>query len=79
MIEATKTLHPSVPEQETIMTHPMSQPWLPEDELHTLQCAVEHLRAVAPDEGDMDGRARRADAAFRLASKLEQIVARQRG
>lgn len=58
--------------------HPMSQPWLPEDDIFTLQSAVEHLRAVAPDEGDMDGRARRADAAFRLASKLEQIVARQR-
>lgn len=47
-----------------------------DSEIFSLQAAVEHLRSVAPDEADMEGRARRADAAFRIAYNLEQIAKR---
>lgn len=49
---------------------------LSDEDIGTLQSAVEHLRVTRPDEDDMDGRARHADAAFRLAYKLEQIAKR---
>ncbi len=64
--------------READETKPVSESWLGGDDVFTLQAAVEHLRSCAPDEDDMDGRARRADAAFRIASKLERMVARRR-
>lgn len=52
----------------------MSKIELNDDEIFTLQAAVEHLRGGIPD--DPESRERRADAAFRIASKLEQIAKR---
>jgi hypothetical protein len=49
---------------------------LSDDEVFTIQAAVEHLRSVPPDADDTEGRERRADAAFRIAYKLEQIAKR---
>jgi hypothetical protein len=47
---------------------------LSDDEVFTLQAAVEYLRGGISD--DPESRERRADAAFRIASKLEQIAKR---
>jgi hypothetical protein len=47
---------------------------LNDDEIFALQAAVEHLRGGIPD--DSESRERRVDAAFRIASKLEQITRR---
>lgn len=47
---------------------------LSEDEVFTLQAAVEHLRGGIPD--DAENRERRAEAAWRIASKLEAIAKR---
>lgn len=45
---------------------------LSDDEVFTLQAAVEHLRGGIPD-GD-ESRERRVDAAWRIASELEAIA-----
>lgn len=47
---------------------------LSDDEIFTLQSAVEHLRGGIPD--NPESKERRADAAFRIASRLEQIAKR---
>lgn len=45
-----------------------------EDDRFTIQAAIEYLRAVPPSADDTDSHERRADAAFRIASKLERMI-----
>lgn len=55
------------------MTHPMSEPWLGEDDLAALQETVEYLRLAPPHEFEVMDRTR---AGLLIATKLEQIVTR---
>lgn len=48
---------------------------LTDNDIYTLQCAVENMRAVT-DPDDEAGKARLIDARWRLASKLEEIAKR---
>lgn len=51
------------------------RPSITDDEAFTLTCLIEHLRSVV-DPDDAVGKERRAEAAFRYASKLATIVKR---
>lgn len=60
------------------MARPMSEPWLAEDDIATIQRAVEHLRSAGL-EARSAWAARHADAGYVIADRLELIVARLRG